>query len=199
MLGVMPLVIATFSYLLGSLVAGILYSRRRGDDIRLRDLPGGSGTFRQYGRKAAVLVTLLDALKGALAALLARWLAPEWTWLAVGAVVLGHCYPVFFRFRGGGGIAPLLGAMLVVAPLTILGTVGTALLLIPLYKATLQKRLKLNAIPFATAVSVPLGLYLATRLGGQTDLLAGGAAMLLRAAHLLLRPADGKTVKEQPE
>lgn len=188
MLGVTPALVFLVSYLLGSLVAGILYSRARGDDIRGRDLPGGSGTFRQYGRQAAVVVSVLDILKGVLAALLARWLAPEWTWLATLGAVLGHCYPLYFRFRGGGGIAPFLGAMLVVAPLTILGTVALALLLIPLYKATLQRSVKLNAIPFATAVSIPFGLLLAARFGGMPDFVAGGAAMLLRAAHLLLFP-----------
>ena len=56
--GVMPAALFAVSYLLGSVVMGILYSRLRGDDIRSRDLPGGSGTFRQYGRQAAVLVSV---------------------------------------------------------------------------------------------------------------------------------------------
>ncbi|PNY80988.1 hypothetical protein CVO96_06010 [Deinococcus koreensis] len=183
-----PLFVVAMSYLLGSLVAGVLYSRARGEDIRGRDLPGGSGTYRQYGRRAALMVTALDMLKGALAALLALALTPEATWLAVLGVVLGHCYPVFFRFRGGGGIAPLLGALLVAAPLTLLGTLGTALLVIPLYRRFLQARLKLNAVPVATVVALPLGLLLAGRFGGLADLLVGGAVMALRAAHLLIRP-----------
>ncbi|RJF72700.1 hypothetical protein D3875_15290 [Deinococcus cavernae] len=192
----MPAAIFVVSYLLGSVVMGILYSRARGDDIRSRDLPGGSGTFRQYGRQAAVMVSVLDILKGVVATLLARWLAqglaPEWTWLAVLGVVLGHCYPVFFRFKGGGGIAPFVGALLPVAPLTILGTIGLALALVPVYKATLQKALKLNAIPFVTAVSLPVGWWLSTRFGGSWEFLAGSAVMLVRAVHLLVRPeGDG--------
>lgn len=191
----MPAAVFIVSYLLGSVVMGILYSRLRGDDIRERDLPGGSGTFRQYGKQAAVIVSVLDILKGAVATWLARWLAPEWTWLAVLGVVLGHCYPVFFRFKGGGGIAPFLGAMLPVAPVTILGTVGLALALIPVYKATLQKALKLNAIPFVTAVSLPVGWWLSTRFGGSWDFLAGSAAMLVRAVHLVLKPDANGEVK----
>lgn len=183
-----PLLIAALSYLLGSLVAGVFYSRWQGQDIRDKDLPGGSGTFRQYGRNAAILVTVADIIKGALAALLALWLAPQYLWLATLFVVLGHCYPVFFRFRGGGGIAPFLGAMLVAAPLTILVTVGLALAVIPLYKSTLQKTLKLNAIPFITALGIPLGVLLALRFGGLPEFLAGAAAMAIRAAHLLLVP-----------
>lgn len=184
----LALLVAVLSYLLGSLVTGVLYSRARGADILGRDLPGGSGTYRQFGRNAAILVTAGDILKGVLAALLARALIPEQTWIATLAVVLGHCYPLFFRFRGGGGIAPLMGALLVVAPLTLLGTLALGLALIPLYRATLQSRLNLNAVPFATAVAVPLGVLLSLRYGGLADLLAGGAAMAVRAAHLLAVP-----------
>ncbi|MVN89004.1 hypothetical protein GO986_19885 [Deinococcus sp. HMF7620] len=182
-----PVLVALAAYLLGSLVSGVLYSRARGADIRERDLPGGSGTYRQFGRQAAILVTAGDVLKGALAGGLARAVAPDWGWLAMAAVVAGHCYPVFFRFRGGGGIAPLLGALLVLAPVTLLGTLGTALLFIPLYRATLQARLKLNAVPAATLVAVPVGLLLATRSGGLWELLAGGVVMAVRSAQLVAR------------
>lgn len=195
MTGVRPALIFLLSYLLGSLVMGILYSRWQGDDIRNRDLPGGSGTFRQYGQQAAVVVSVLDILKGAAATMLARWLAPDSTWLATLGVVLGHCYPVFFRFRGGGGIAPFLGAMLPVAPVTILATVGIALALIPVYKATLQRAVKLNAIPFVTALSLPVGWWLSTLFGGSWEFLAGSAAMLVRAVHLLLQPKPSGDVQ----
>jgi len=183
----MPLAAFFVCYLLGSLVAGVLYSRLRGEDIRARDLPGGSGTYRQYGLAAAVGVSLFDILKGAAAALLAGALAPGHAWVGALGVVLGHCYPLFFRFRGGGGVAPLLGALLVAAPLTLAGTLLAALAVIPLYRRTLQPRVGLNAIPAAAAVAVPLGGLLALRYGGLPDLLAGGAAMAVRAADLLAR------------
>lgn len=190
------LLVLTVSYLLGSLVAGVLYSRARGEDIRGHDLPGGSGTYRRYGSGPALLVTALDMFKGVLALSLARALSPaepgslgpggpELGTLATLGVVMGHCYPLYFRFQGGGGIAPLLGALLVAAPLTLLGTLATGLGVIPLYRATLQPRLKLNAVPFGAAVAVPVGLLLATRFGGLAELLAGGAVMALRALHLL--------------
>ena len=182
----MALVVALLAYLLGSVSVGILYSRWRGADIQGRDLPGGSGTYRQFGLGAALLVSGLDVLKGVAAGLLARWLAPDFTWLAVAAVVLGHCYPLFFRFDGGGGVAPLAGALVAVAPATTLLTVGVALLLAPLYKFTLQRVLKLNVIPVVAALATLAGLWLGWRYGGFFDLLAGGAAMLLRAVQLLL-------------
>ncbi len=182
------MVIAIVSYLLGSLVMGVLYSWARKDDIRSRDLPGGSGIYRQYGQTAALFVVFGDVLKGALAVAFARWLAPEWTWVATFFVTLGHCYPIFFRFRGGGGIAPFLGAILVAAPITLLGMLASALLLIVLYKATLQKRFKLNAIPAVTPFAVIIGLALSIPFGGLADLLAGGVAMALRAVQLVRQP-----------
>lgn len=189
----MPALILLSSYLLGSLVSGVLYSRARGLDIRGRDLPGASGTYRQYGAAAAALVTGGDLLKGVLAALIARQFAPDvggpdLGWLAVLGVVLGHCYPVFFRFRGGAGIMPLIGALLVLAPLTLLVTLGVAALVIPGYRAWGQRRVGLNAVPFAAAVAVPVGLLFAARYGGLPELLAGGAVMAARSVQLLLRP-----------
>lgn len=175
------------AYLLGSLNTGIVVSRLRGADIRERDLPGSSGTYRQYGLGAAVLVAALDLLRGVLAGWLALRLSPELTWPVVAAVVAGHCYPVFFRFDGGGGIAPMVGALLVINWRLTLLMVAVALLLLPLYRATLQARLGLNAVPAVSAVMLPVGLLLGWRLGGWPDLLAAGVVMLLRAAHLMLR------------
>ncbi|WP_291424364.1 glycerol-3-phosphate acyltransferase [Deinococcus sp.] len=188
-------VVAALSYLLGSMVTGVIYSHLRGDDIRSRDLPGGSGTFRQYGRTAAILVTLADALRGALAVGLTDLLAQELTWLATIMVVLGHCYPVFFGFRGGGGIATLLGALFVAAPATGLGMLAFGLAVIPLYKATLQKRLGLNAVPFASALTIPVGLLLARHYGGMYEVLGGGLMMGIRGVHML---AQGRAGQAQP-
>lgn len=189
---VSALVVAVVAFCLGSLVAGIFYSRWRGQDIRHQDLPGGSGTYRQYGKGAAVLVTLLDVFKGALAVWFAQWYASDLTWLASFFVVLGHCYPLFFGFRGGGGIAPLLGALLVASPITLLIGLAFALGLIPIYKVTFQHKLKLNAIPVVAAVAVPVTLLVAMRFGGMADLIGGGLAMGIRALHMLSMPGQNK-------
>lgn len=184
----MVLLVGLMAYGLGSVLGGVLYSRRLGADIRERDLPGGSGTYRQYGLWAAVGVAGFDMFKGAAAIAIAHALAPEATWVATLGVVLGHCYPIFHGLRGGGGIAPLIGALALAAPKMLLPTLALALLCIPLYKATLQKIIKLNAIPFVAALAVPVGLYLGARYGGWQDMLAGGGAMLVRAIHMLLTP-----------
>lgn len=176
----MAALVFVLSYLLGSLVAGIIYSQMRGEDVRSRDLPGGSGIYRQYGKAAALSVGLADAARGALAVWLAQLYAPEWSWLAVAGVVAGQCFPVFFRFSGGGGIATLLGAMAVEAPLTMISMWGSAFLIMALY-TPFQKSVRINKIPFSAFFAVPLGLYYATHWGGFHALLAAGGIMAIRA------------------
>lgn len=96
---------------------------------------GATNTFRVLGKKAGTFVLLFDALKGFVAAyFLPNWLlsqqliAPENLFffrLACGILaVVGHIFPVFAQFRGGKGVATILGMMLAIAP----ATVGVALL-----------------------------------------------------------------------
>ncbi|AFZ68410.1 glycerol-3-phosphate acyltransferase [Deinococcus peraridilitoris] len=181
----MPVLVALIAYLLGSLIFGVIYSRARGHDVRAHDAPGASGIYRQYGIFAALLVFVLDILKGSLAVLAAQLLAPDWTWLAVGAVIIGHNYPVFFGFNGGAGIAPLIGALAVSSPVVLLVVLGVGLLFIPLYRRLWQTRLKLAAVPAASLLAVPLGLLFAARTGELPELLAGAVAMAVRSVQLL--------------
>ncbi|WP_425146809.1 glycerol-3-phosphate acyltransferase [Deinococcus sp.] len=183
------LLILLVSYLIGSLVFGILYSRLRGRDIRNADLPGGSGTYRQYGLWPAIVVTALDILKGVVVVLIARHFAPALLWVAVFGVTLGHCYPLYFKFDGGGGIAPFNGGFITAAPLAAIPTFILALLMIPVYKATLQPRLKLNAVPFAAACMLVFGVVASLLLRqGLVAFLAGAAVLVVRAIQMLRQP-----------
>ncbi|MFC4453059.1 glycerol-3-phosphate acyltransferase [Deinococcus sonorensis] len=176
------------SYLIGSLVMGVLYSRLRGTDIRDKDLPGASGTFRQYGAAAGATVMVLDFVKGMVAVGLARYFAPDAMWLAVFGVVLGHCYPVYFRFNGGAGVAPFGGAFLVASPIAAIPTYVLALALIPVYKRTLQPRLKMNAVPAVSVAMLPIGIVFSLLFGGLVSFLAGGVVMVLRGLQMLRSP-----------
>ncbi len=112
------------AYLLGSIPVGYLLSKRKGVDVRTVGSGniGASNVARSVGKGLGALVLLLDLAKGALAVLGLTWLVPaqyvHWTSLpAVGlAAILGHCFPVWLRFRGGKGVATALGVFLVVAP-----------------------------------------------------------------------------------
>ncbi len=84
---------------------------------------GATNVHRSAGKKAGFIVLFLDILKG----FLALWLAARLTrdsslGLAIAwvAVMLGHCYPVFLRFKGGKAVACFVGAALYLAPLAIL-------------------------------------------------------------------------------
>jgi len=115
------------SYLVGRLVAGI--------DLRehgSRNL-GATNLYRTLGGKYAYPAGVFDAAKGALAVLV---FAPRigggaWMELAVGAAaIIGHVFPVYLGFRGGKGVATAAGAMLAVAPLPMLVSILTWLVLL---------------------------------------------------------------------
>ena len=100
---------------------------RGGGDVRETG-SGGTGATnvtRRAGKGAGVLTLALDAAKGALAALAARWLLmPDfgvnwWVAAACVAVVLGHVFPVWLKFRGGKGVATGLGVFLTLTPAAV--------------------------------------------------------------------------------
>ncbi len=109
------------SYLLGSLAGSLLIGRFRGVDIREQGSgnAGATNAFRTQGWGFALLTILIDTGKGLLAVLLIAKLASSVSYAAYAcafAVVLGHCYPVFYGFRGGKGAATALGAFVVLVP-----------------------------------------------------------------------------------
>ncbi|GGJ25049.1 glycerol-3-phosphate acyltransferase 2 [Deinococcus roseus] len=175
------MVTCLLAYLLGSLSFGIIYSHLKGEDIRKKDAPGGSGVYRQYGLGAALMVSVLDIAKGALAVWVAQIYSPEVAWLAAGLVVLGHNFPVFFKFDGGGGIAPLLGALLVHSPMTLLLALILTGIAIPLYRFVLQKHIKFNVLPAISVMVLPILLvYAYLQHTGFLALVAIVVAMALR-------------------
>lgn len=111
----------TSAYLIGSLSFAVIVSKAYGmDDPRTYGSgnPGATNVLRSGKKKAAALTLLGNALKGFVAVWLARWLATEvsMTQATVGicavAVLVGHMWPIFFRFKGGKGVATALGALL---------------------------------------------------------------------------------------
>ena len=122
------------SYMLGNvLMAPIVSKLFAGKDIRAEGSgnPGARNVGRVLGKKAFVATFLGDALKGALAVLAAKWLGLEMVFevLALFAVVLGHIYPVIFKFRGGQGISAFIGGLLAFNPIVFALFVGIFLVL----------------------------------------------------------------------
>jgi glycerol-3-phosphate acyltransferase PlsY len=131
------------AYLLGSLSFAVIVSRA----MRLPDPrsfgsgnPGATNVLRT-GRKAAAALTLLgDALKGWVAVVLARLLAPQFglsedvVLLCALAVFIGHLFPVFFGFKGGKGVATALGVLVGLNPWIGLACLATWLFMAGVFR-----------------------------------------------------------------
>lgn len=110
---------ALIGYGLGSIPFGMIVARAMGLG-NLRDIGSGNigatNVLRTGNKGAAALTLLLDGFKGAAAVYLARMLATEdAVQVAALAAFLGHCFPVWLRFRGGKGVATFLGILLALA------------------------------------------------------------------------------------
>ena len=120
-----PLAMAFLAgYFAGSIPSGILITKiaRAGDLRAIGSGNIGATNVLRTGRKGLALATLLfDVLKGALPTLLAyRWFGPDLAVLAGLGTVVGHCFPVWIRFRGGKGVATAAGVLLALTPLVLL-------------------------------------------------------------------------------
>lgn len=109
-------VTAMLAYLLGSVPFGLVMARVFGlGDIRQIGSGniGATNVLRTGNKPAAALTLLLDAGKGGIAVLVARYvLAEDAAQLAGFAAFLGHCFPIFLGFKGGKGVATFLGTLL---------------------------------------------------------------------------------------
>ena len=110
---------AVLGYLIGSVPFGILVTRAMGlGDVRKIGSGniGATNVLRTGNKGAAAATLLLDGGKGAVAVLLARAFAGEDAAQLAGlAAFLGHCFPVWLRFKGGKGVATFLGIVLALA------------------------------------------------------------------------------------
>ena len=110
-----PALALLLGYLLGSIPTGVILTRLFGaGDLRaIGSGSTGATNVLRTGRKGLAAATLvLDLGKGLAAVLVARWIGPGLAPLGAIAAVVGHCYPLWLRFRGGKGAATLIGVAL---------------------------------------------------------------------------------------
>ena len=110
---------AVIGYLLGSIPFGLLLTRASGlGDIRAIGSGniGAANVLRTGNRWLALATVVLDGGKGAVAVMAAGYFGPDFQVLAGGGALLGHCFPVWLRFRGGKAVATALGVLLAMAP-----------------------------------------------------------------------------------
>ncbi|MBM3699316.1 MAG: hypothetical protein FJW68_00135 [Actinobacteria bacterium] len=135
------------SYLLGSVVFGYVIARiLKKDGFGKIDRPGTAGAGRQYGFKAALPTFIFDCGKGALVPGIGILIGLDMLTIVIAslAVLAGHNWPVFYRFRGGGGIATAMGISVVLMPLQFSIVLAAALCIGFTYKYTLKKKHKVN-------------------------------------------------------
>lgn len=185
----MNFLLIAVAYLIGSINFPILVGRLKGWDIRQRDIAGTSGVFRQLGKGWGTAVLLLEVGKGALAGWVVGRGENPWT-LPIGAAVAvaGHIWPIFFGFRGGGGLAAAFGFALVAFPVQALIALLVTAVMVGVYFAIFKRDrfTGIGSIPFGAIFGI---LYLLIALLPQPkafySVLAMGLVMGLRGVLVL--------------
>ncbi len=116
----MPTILALLvGYLLGSIPFGLILTRFAGKgDLRAIGSGniGATNVLRTGSRPLAATTLLLDAAKGAAAVIIAQYFWPDGVNFAAAGALIGHLYPVWLKFRGGKGVATLLGILVPLMP-----------------------------------------------------------------------------------
>ena len=139
------IIIVLGSYLIGNINFAIVISKFKRGDIRKSGSgnPGTMNVVRAYGKIIGALCLILDAFKAAVPAFFSWWLLTGTPYdvsdklgLYVSglATVVGHIYPAFMKFKGGKGIACILGVLLLAQPIVTLITFAVGLLFITFVK-----------------------------------------------------------------
>ena len=110
-------IIVSYSYLLGSIPFGLIYSKIAGlGDIRNIGSGniGATNVLRTGNKQVAAYTLLSDMTKGSIAVLITNKFFSEFTLLSFLIVYLGHIFPIWLKFRGGKGVATFIGGILIV-------------------------------------------------------------------------------------
>jgi glycerol-3-phosphate acyltransferase PlsY len=176
---------AIIAYLLGSIPFGLLLTRAAGlGDIRKIGSGniGATNVLRTGNKPLAAATLVLDALKGTVAVLVARYFWGEDAAFVAGIFAfLGHCFPVWLGFRGGKGVAVMIGVLL-----GLCWPVGLIFCAVWLVIAFAQKYSSLSAL--TAAVTAPIFAYVAGLLdwtadGGKLAAVAAVLALILIIKH----------------
>ena len=147
------LLCGVFSYVLGSVNFGIIVTKKMfADDVRNHGSgnAGMTNVLRTYGKKAAALTFLGDAGKAAVCAAVGLVLGGNGCgYAAVAFCMIGHAFPVFFKFKGGKSVAAVFGGLTILEPIA---TVGLFLVFLTIVLTT--KYVSLGAMISASLIPV---------------------------------------------
>ncbi|MCD6327356.1 glycerol-3-phosphate 1-O-acyltransferase PlsY [bacterium] len=170
------------AYLVGSIPFGLIVGKiMAGSDVRQKGSGniGATNVMRAAGKTAGIITLLLDIVKGYIAVLGAQTLAPQPNSLiplyASIAVLLGHCFPIYLRFRGGKGVATALGIFLRLAPVLVLIALGIFIVVV-----AITRFVSVGSIIAVLSVPIIIGLA-----GGKVSSIALSSAIaaLVIAKH----------------
>jgi len=155
----LPVFLIPFAaYFLGSIPSGLVLPKLfGGEDVRKSGSGniGATNVARVAGPLAGILTLVFDTAKGAAAVWLAGRVTNEsatWMTITAFAVLLGHCFPVWLKFKGGKGVATALGVFLALCPLA-----AVSALLLFLLCVAYWRYVSLGSV--AAAAAMPLLIY----------------------------------------
>ena len=136
------LLIAIFSYMVGSISGGVVVGRLKNVDIRTKGskAAGATNAFRTMGAIFALSVLIIDVYKGYFSTFYIPYLIGNETifakTIAGFSSILGHVFPVYFKFKGGKGVGTALGTLFAFPQLYLATFVGFMLSLIHISEPT---------------------------------------------------------------
>jgi glycerol-3-phosphate acyltransferase PlsY len=163
-----------FGYVLGSIPFGLLLTKMAGlGDVRSIGSGniGATNVLRTGRKDIAAATLLLDAGKGLVAVVLAAQFGPATAALAGIGALLGHCYPVWLRFKGGKGVATFLGIAIGLSwPHALLFAVVWLVMAVALRYSSLAALVASLCVPIA-AFLLPEGSFLGAWAIGEVTLI----------------------------
>jgi glycerol-3-phosphate acyltransferase PlsY len=143
-------------YMIGNINPAIIIGKIYGVDVT-KEGSGNAGTtnaMRTIGKKAGIITFIVDAVKGFAPALILSMLTNDAWGLFFGLfVIIGHMWPVIFKFRGGKGVATTFGVLLAISPWLALIEIGIVIVFTAIF------RIMSIAVLIACAAGIPLAYF----------------------------------------
>jgi glycerol-3-phosphate acyltransferase PlsY len=156
---IVSIILIAIGYLLGSVPCGLLITKYAGKgDIRNIGSGniGATNVLRTGSKKLALITLALDALKGVVAVLLAKYLVPDWAVSLVAlAAVVGHIFPVWLQFKGGKGVTTTIAIYW--ALYWPLGLFASIVWIIIFFMSRISSFSSLSAIILSTVIALFFG------------------------------------------
>ena len=187
-----PVLALVAAYLIGGIPFGYLVVKwTTGADVRSSGSGniGATNVLRTTGRIAGIVTLLLDIAKGAFAVWLAgKFTAENINWMSAAAlaVMAGHAFPIFLKFRGGKAVASFVGAYLVLAPIPLF-----AVLIVFVGAVAVSRHVSLGSVLAAGMFPLAVWMFMQPPLSLVGASIVSGAFIIYRHRANLARIRAG--------